>query len=227
MDILTNLQEYGVIGAAFTIVLMILKYNGKQGWKESLGLSDREKFFHLFLQTLTITTIMQFTFLCLAYTNVHLMKKLKYVDDIQQPMIFVWNIIGVIVGLGICMIIEYRNIKKNFLFEDKIMSIIAYIDIIIFVAALLFRMILDCAVINMICLLGFIVFGGVMVKVSGKKEYKHQYAIIFLTNGEKLQNIEVTTILTKEKWIACSDLDRNIEYRIRRRDIIRVKYYNK
>ena len=48
MDILTNLQEYGVIGAAFTIVLMILKYNGKQGWKESLGLSDREKFFHLF-----------------------------------------------------------------------------------------------------------------------------------------------------------------------------------
>ena len=194
MDILTNLQEYGVIGAAFTIVLMILKYNGKQGWKESLGLSDREKFFHLFLQTLTITTIMQFTFLCLAYTNVHLMKKLKYVDDIQQPMIFVWNIIGVIVGLGICMIIEYRNIKKNFLFEDKIMSIIAYIDIIIFVAALLFRMILDCAVINMICLLGFIVFGGVMVKVSGKKEYKHQYAIIFLTNGEKLQNIEVTTI---------------------------------
>lgn len=158
MDILTNLQEYGVIGAAFTIVLMILKYNGKQGWKESLGLSDREKFFHLFLQTLTITTIMQFTFLCLAYTNVHLMKKLKYVDDIQQPMIFVWNIIGVIVGLGICMIIEYRNIKKNFLFEDKIMSIIAYIDIIIFVAALLFRMILDCAVINMICLLGFIVF---------------------------------------------------------------------
>lgn len=66
------------------------------------------------------------------------------------------------------------------------MSIIAYIDIIIFVAALLFRMILDCAVINMICLLGFIVFGGVMVKVSGKKEYKHQYAIIFLTNGEKL-----------------------------------------
>lgn len=50
------------------------------------------------------------------------------------------------------------------------MSIIAYIDIIIFVAALLFRMILDCAVINMICLLGFIVFGGVMVKVSGKKE---------------------------------------------------------
>ena len=176
MDILTNLQEYGVIGAAFTIVLIILKYNGKQGWKESLGLSDREKFFHLFLQTLTITTIMQFTFLCLA---------------------------------------------------DKIMSIIAYIDIIIFVAALLFRMILDCAVINMICLLGFIVFGGVMVKVSGKKEYKHQYAIIFLTNGEKLQNIEVTTILTKGKWIACSDLDRNIEYRIRRRDIIRVKYYNK
>lgn len=49
------------------------------------------------------------------------------------------------------------------------MSIIAYIDIIIFVAALLFGMILDCAVINMICLLGFIVFGGVMVKVSGKK----------------------------------------------------------
>ena len=47
MDILTNLQEYGVIGAAFTIVLIILKYNGKQGWKESLGLSDREKFFHL------------------------------------------------------------------------------------------------------------------------------------------------------------------------------------
>lgn len=45
MDILTNLQEYGVIGAAFTIVLIILKYNGKQGWKESLGLSDREKFF--------------------------------------------------------------------------------------------------------------------------------------------------------------------------------------
>lgn len=45
MDILTNLQEYGVIGAASTIVLMILKYNGKQGWKESLGLSDREKFF--------------------------------------------------------------------------------------------------------------------------------------------------------------------------------------
>ena len=113
MDILTNLQEYGVIGAAFTIVLIILKYNGKQGWKESLGLSDREKFFHLFLQTLTITTIMQFTFLCLTYTNVHLMKKLKYVDDIQQPMIFVWNIIGVIVGLGICMIIEYRNIKKT------------------------------------------------------------------------------------------------------------------
>lgn len=37
MDILTNLQEYGVIGAASTIVLMILKYNGKQGWKESLG----------------------------------------------------------------------------------------------------------------------------------------------------------------------------------------------
>lgn len=36
MDILTNLQEYGVIGAAFTIVLIILKYNGKQGWKESL-----------------------------------------------------------------------------------------------------------------------------------------------------------------------------------------------
>ena len=107
------------------------------------------------------------------------------------------------------------------------MSIIAYIDIIIFVAALLFGMILDCAVINMICLLGFIVFGGVMVKVSGKKEYKHQYAIIFLTNGEKLQNIEVTTILTQGKWIACSDLDRNIEYRIRRRDIIRVKYYNK
>ena len=59
------------------------------------------------------TTIMQFTFLCLAYTNVHLMKKLKYVDDIQQTMIFVWNIIGVIVGLGICMIIEYRNIKKT------------------------------------------------------------------------------------------------------------------
>lgn len=57
MDILTNLQEYGVIGAAFTIVLMILKYNGKQGWKESLGLSDREKFFHLFLQTLTIATV--------------------------------------------------------------------------------------------------------------------------------------------------------------------------
>ena len=113
MDILTNLQEYGVIGAASTIVLIILIYNGKQGWKESLGLSDREKFFHLFLQTLTITTIMQFTFLCLAYTNVHLMKKLKYVDDIQQPMIFVWNIIGVIVGLGICMIIEYRNIKKT------------------------------------------------------------------------------------------------------------------
>ena len=28
-------------------------------------------------------------------------------------MIFVWNIIGVIVGLGICMIIEYRNIKKT------------------------------------------------------------------------------------------------------------------
>ena len=27
MDILTNLQEYGVIGAAFTIVLIILKYN--------------------------------------------------------------------------------------------------------------------------------------------------------------------------------------------------------
>lgn len=25
MDILTNLQEYGVIGAAFTIVLIILK----------------------------------------------------------------------------------------------------------------------------------------------------------------------------------------------------------
>ena len=48
MDILTNLQEYGVIGAASTIVLIILKYNGKQGWKESLGLSDREKFFHLF-----------------------------------------------------------------------------------------------------------------------------------------------------------------------------------
>ena len=44
MDILTNLQEYGVIGAAFTIVLIILKYNGKQGWKESLGLSDRENF---------------------------------------------------------------------------------------------------------------------------------------------------------------------------------------
>lgn len=57
MDILTNLQEYGVIGAAFTIVLIILKYNGKQGWKESLGLSDREKFFHLFLQTLTIATV--------------------------------------------------------------------------------------------------------------------------------------------------------------------------
>ena len=53
MDILTNLQEYGVIGAAFTIVLIILKYNGKQGWKESLGLSDREKFFHLFLQCLS------------------------------------------------------------------------------------------------------------------------------------------------------------------------------
>ena len=33
MDILTNLQEYGVIGAASTIVLIILKYNGKQGWK--------------------------------------------------------------------------------------------------------------------------------------------------------------------------------------------------
>lgn len=48
MDILTNLQEYGVIGAAFTIVLIILKYNGKQGWKESLGLSDREKFFSSF-----------------------------------------------------------------------------------------------------------------------------------------------------------------------------------
>ena len=31
MDILTNLQEYGVIGAASTIVLTILKYNGKQG----------------------------------------------------------------------------------------------------------------------------------------------------------------------------------------------------
>ena len=51
MDILTNLQEYGVIGAASTIVLIILKYNGKQGWKESLGLSDREKFFHLFLHS--------------------------------------------------------------------------------------------------------------------------------------------------------------------------------
>ena len=86
MDILTNLQEYGVIGAAFTIVLIILKYNGKQGWKESLGLSDREKFFHLFLQTLTITTIMQFTFLCLAYTNVHLMKKLKYVNICDETI---------------------------------------------------------------------------------------------------------------------------------------------
>ena len=30
MDILTNLQEYGVIGAAFTIVLIILKYNGRR-----------------------------------------------------------------------------------------------------------------------------------------------------------------------------------------------------
>lgn len=227
MDILTNLQEYGIMGAVSTIVLLILKYNGKQGWKERTGLSDRGKFFYLFLKALTITMIMQFTFLCLAYTNVLLMKKLKYVDDIQQPMIFVWNIIGVIVGLGICMIIEYRNIKKSFLFENKIMSIIAYIDIIIFVAALLFMRILDCAVINMICLLGFIVFFGVIFKVSGKKEYKHQYATIFLTNGEELQNIEVTTILTKWKWIACSDLDRNIEYRIRRRDIIRVKYYNK
>ena len=75
------------------------------------------------------------------------------------------------------------------------MSIIAYIDIIIFVAALLFGMVLDCAVINMICLLGFIVFGGVMVKVSGKKEYKHQYAIIFLTNGEKLRSEEHTSEL--------------------------------
>lgn len=82
------------------------------------------------------------------------------------------------------------------------MSIIAYIDIIIFVAALLFRMILDCAVINMICLLGFIVFGGVMVKVSGKKEYKHQYAIIFLTNGEKLQNIEVTIYINEREMVA-------------------------
>lgn len=38
MDILTNLQEYGVIGAASTIVLMILKYNGKQGWKLDITL---------------------------------------------------------------------------------------------------------------------------------------------------------------------------------------------
>lgn len=30
MDILTNLQEYGVIGAAFTIVLIILKYKGNK-----------------------------------------------------------------------------------------------------------------------------------------------------------------------------------------------------
>ena len=48
-----------------------------------------------------------------ADSDAYLMKKLKYVNDIQQPMIFVWNIIGVIVGLGICMIIEYRNIKKT------------------------------------------------------------------------------------------------------------------
>lgn len=224
MDILTNLQEYGVIGAISTILLLILKYNGKQGWKESPGLSDRGKFFHLFLKALTITTIMQFTFLSLAYTNVALLKKLKYVDDIQQPMIFVWNVIGIIVGLGICTIIEYRNIKKNFLFESKIMSIIAYIDIIILVAMLLFMTILDCVVINLVCLLGVVVFFVVLSKVSGKKEYKHQYATIFLTNGEKLQNIEVTTILAKWKWIACCDLDRNIEYRIRRRDIIRVNY---
>lgn len=104
------------------------------------------------------------------------------------------------------------------------MSIIAYIDIIILVAMLLFMTILDCVVINLVCLLGVVVFFVVLSKVSGKKEYKHQYATIFLTNGEKLQNIEVTTILAKWKWIACCDLDRNIEYRIRRRDIIRVNY---
>lgn len=47
MDILTNLQEYGIMGAVSTIVLLILKYNGKQGWKERPGLSDRGKFFYL------------------------------------------------------------------------------------------------------------------------------------------------------------------------------------
>ena len=79
-----------------------------------LGLSDREKFFiFFFANTNNYNDNAILLFLCLAYTNVHLMKKLKYVDDIQQPMIFVWNIIGVIVGLGICMIIEYRNIKKT------------------------------------------------------------------------------------------------------------------
>ena len=33
MDILTNLQEYSMIGAISSIVLVILKYNGKQEWK--------------------------------------------------------------------------------------------------------------------------------------------------------------------------------------------------
>lgn len=47
MDILTNLQEYGVIGAAFTIVLIILKYNWKTRMEGEPSLSDREKFFHL------------------------------------------------------------------------------------------------------------------------------------------------------------------------------------
>lgn len=151
MNVMAYLQEYGVVGVIFTVILSVLKYYKKQGWKKRDGVDKKKE--------------------------------------------------------------EY--------------SIIAYVDVIMIVVTIFFRMIYKCAIIDIVCLLSIVAFFWIILNVSGKKEYELQYATFFFENGEKLQKIDVKTIKNKWKWIVCCDSDKNIEYRVRIRDIIRIQYYKR
>lgn len=183
MNVMAYLQEYGVVGVIFTVILSVLKYYKKQGWKSSKNLSDREKIFRLFLKVLTIVTITQVTCRSLEYTCLELMKELKYVDDVEPGLQFVFELLGVFSGVAICSKQEWK--KRDGVDKKKEeYSIIAYVDVIMIVVTIFFRMIYKCAIIDIVCLLSIVAFFWIILNVSGKKEYELQY-VTFFSKTEK------------------------------------------
>lgn len=231
MDWITFIENLKILfptGATVTVVGGLLNLYRQKQWKCIKQNSSSENACFLFLEKIAFDIII--------FLFVLFLTKIEFIENTSigiacAPLFIIYS--------GVITIYEIRKeeVKDKFkvkeFIPDKLKSVCKKVAILASMLAadsiVIMYIWIDYDLsywISVFCCVLFLVL--MLFCLERDKDYKYQYAILYISGGNKTNKIKVKveTLFQKGKWVIATEKDGTKEYRIRARDLIRVEYTN-